>query len=641
MADLLLINGERVDMPVTDQAGISIAVNDLSDMGSRQGSFTPTVKLPKTDNNIRIFESCFSSVSASRLPYTKNRADYFSGGTQLIADGVAVVQDAGKEINLNIFSSNATFFQLIDGKKLSELDLSAFDLIWNHSNVVACYGNNQTPLTALISDGNLTGEDREINTKKMFFHVYLSDIINAIITDAGFTKSGSIFSDANYLNKILTFSYEYPRQGFAEMEESATRLYGKNDAYTVLQSSSMKMVYIDASSPLGYDANSNYNTTTGVYTVPHGGRINVKGHQVVDDVWDGSPSVFTTFMKLYVNGVEAASYAGINSTTVFENDTNYIDWSLQAEVEAGDTVEIYFSWSQPFGNHHNFGLLDTSDSGSRSWIQFDLDEELLWGNLWHISRNLPDWTQKDVLKMFVAIFGQSFQVDDFSKEIKFFTIDEVIENKGSQYSHDWSAYYESGTATIKFHSTYSKVNDCVFTKDDTVAEFTGDSSFDVSDETLKERGEAIKIPVSPSQNVRRMRGIFMAEVLRLDNEGNTVTPKPRLLSFINTPFPPPNTNDFVRLYEDGTANTNDFFTANVLLFDFGFTEILNGYYQGWLSVLNDYKAVQAVFLLPASAVAGFDFSYPVYVKGLSSWFYVNLIENYKSGKKCKVELIQV
>jgi hypothetical protein len=138
-----------------------------------------------------------------------------------------------------------------------------------------------------------------------------------------------------------------------------------------------------------------------------------------------------------------------------------------------------------------------------------------------------------------------------------------------------------------------------------------------------------------------MRGLTMAQVLRVDVDGKEITPKPRILKFVNSAFPLPNTNDYLRIYEDGTATANDFFTSYAGIFDYDLYRILEDYYGGWVNVLNDYKDVSAQFLLPSTVVANLNFSYPVYVHQLSSWFFLNKIENYKQGKLCKLELQKI
>ena len=239
MADLLYINGERVDMSESTQAGVTLAVNDLGDMSSRQGSFSSTIKLPVTDNNRRVLENIHSIVSGSSLPYTKARADYYTGSTQLIGDGVATIQEVGKTIDINLFSSNSSFFNAIDGLKLSDLDLSLYDLLWDHSGVVAAYGNSQSPITLLIDDGTLSDTARTINTKTMFFNAYLKDLMSTMFADSGYTYSGEIFSDANYLKQVLMFSLDHPRQGLTEIEQSKTKVYGRNGVNTNAQSGSL------------------------------------------------------------------------------------------------------------------------------------------------------------------------------------------------------------------------------------------------------------------------------------------------------------------------------------------------------------------------------------------------------------------
>lgn len=251
-------------------------------------------------------------------------------------------------------------------------------------------------------------------------------------------------------------------------------------------------------------------------------------------------------------------------------------------------------------------------------------------------------SQKDFLKMFCQLYGQSFETDEFSSIITFFNLDEVIALRGLDGSLDWSDYLDVGSHSIKYHSTYAKTNECIFSKDDEVTEFLGDSSFAIDDDTLKEKGTAIKVPVAASDTVSRLQGIEMAEVLRFDIDDKPVTPKPRILRRVNTPLNPSGlTENYVRIIEAGTANQNDFYSSSVGLFTHSFSYTLNRYYTGWIDTLNDYKVVTCNMLIPPSVMQSFSFTKPVYLKQLNSWFYVNKIENYKSSKLCKVELQRI
>lgn len=640
MPDLLLINGYRVDLKDDDQAGFTKAANDLGDMQSRQGSYSYTIRLPKSDNNRNILENAHVLTSATRLPYQKLRCDYYADGVQLIGDGVGVIQDAGQEFNLNIYSSNAGLFQLIDGKKLEELDLSAFDLTWEHSNIVACYGNSITPVTMLIDDGTLSETAREIDSKKMYFHAYLHDIFKQILADAGYTYSGSLFTDLKYTKAVFPFVNEYPRQGLTEINNSSASASEVIEVYGVGTTVELNVICTDDSVD-GFDTGSNYDNVTGEYTVPYAGRVKVSGHFVTDAIWSGVVTSLNADVIVKKNGVVASTIDAYTSSTVNANDNNFTDFETLIDCQAGDVLSVHFKYTQ-LTSQFNIGLkLGGNTTGGETFISFILDEELLWGGEWHIARNLPDMTQKDFFKMVCNLFGQSFYVDDFAKNVNFFTIDEVIESKGAFGAQDWSEYYDSGSHSVKFHSRFAKSNDCVFTEDDEVPKFTGDGKFTVDDATLSERSQAFKLPVAASIEVKRLRGIDMAQVLRVDVDGNDITPKPRILRFTSQPFPAPSVNDYVRIQESGTGNINDFFTAYTGRFDYNLNTIIEEYYQGWIQVLNDYKAVTAMFKLPAYVVTNLDFAQAVYVRELSSWFYVNKIENYKSGKKCKVELQQV
>ena len=78
MADRLYIEGNRVDLYEGDQAGMNFAVNNLGDMTDREGGFSYSLKIPKTDNNISIFGYTNSLSSNTRKAFEKIACQYYS-----------------------------------------------------------------------------------------------------------------------------------------------------------------------------------------------------------------------------------------------------------------------------------------------------------------------------------------------------------------------------------------------------------------------------------------------------------------------------------------------------------------------------------------------------------------------------------
>lgn len=643
--DRLIVNGVDVDLYDKDQAGINLGVNNLGDLTDRDGGYSQTLKVPKTDKNLATFGYSHSLVSNSEDVYTKLECQYYSGGVQLIGQGYAVVNDVGVDFNLTLFSGNTSLFSKIEGLKLSDLDLSDYDLIWDFDGVASMYGNTASPMTLLLDNGNVEYNSREIETSEMYFHLFFSTILDQIFIDAGFEKDGAIFSELDYTQMIFPFVNEYPKQGLVEIEESMTKAV--NTTTEILTPaptgtfSDVDLTFAD-DSVRGYDVNDNYDTVTGVYTAPHLGRVKIKSHLViyVNDMIGGVTGTLV-YIKIMVNGVQVTTSETLLHEQALNNDNNYLDFELEVDVNAGDEIQLTAVTYNPIGHPVGYfvGIVTGDDStNGRSYFQFDLDDELLWGGMWRANRNLPDMAQKDFLKMFCQIFGQSFETDEFSAMVSFFNIDEVIARKGLDESFDYSDYFDVGSENIKYHSTYAKINECKFAKDDNVTEFYGDGSFAIGDETLKEKMTAIQLPVASSLTVSRMLGIEMGQLLRFDIDGKEVTPKPRILKRVSTPL---TSTNYIRLVEDGTANVQDFFSSITGLFLYDFNYLLSTYYVGWIEVLNDYKLVGCNVLVPSSKVQQFTFKYPVYIARLSSWFYVNKIENYKNGKLCKLELQRI
>jgi hypothetical protein len=355
-----------------------------------------------------------------------------------------------------------------------------------------------SPTTVLLDDGRVSETVREINSKEMYFHLFFSTILDAIFTGAGYVKSGDIFSNLDYTKALFPFVNEYPKQGLVEMDESKSKAVCTTTINIPFPGTTITPLNFADDTLEGFDVNGNYDPITGEYTVPHAAKVRVSGHVVAFGTRSGAGTLVARIL-IQKNGVDEYFGEVVNNTNFIINSNHYFDWMAEIECEAGDVLTVNFLLAD-VSNVYTWDIITGgSSTGGKSFINFEISDELVWTGMWRMARNLPDMSQKDFFKMFCQLFGQMFQVDEITRVVNFFIVDEVINNKGvTGKSVDLSPYFDWGSEMIKFHSSYAKANEMKFIKDDNVTEFYGDAIFYLDDETLKEKQVAVSLPVASS-----------------------------------------------------------------------------------------------------------------------------------------------
>ena len=210
---LIYIDGQLADLSPGTIIAQTVQAFEVGRFGSVRANYTNRIRLPKTANNKRIFGHADMIQSETTKPYRKLPARVVQNGIEVIRTGVAVIKEAESTFNLNIFSGPFDFFDVIGEEFINSLDYSTYDALgkWSPSvadglraateGVVAPviqYGVNLRESAGSIYN-TMTVLGIEYSLPSFYYHT----IIDKIITEAGYTYQGDIFSDTRYLNLIV------------------------------------------------------------------------------------------------------------------------------------------------------------------------------------------------------------------------------------------------------------------------------------------------------------------------------------------------------------------------------------------------------------------------------------------------------
>jgi hypothetical protein len=669
LIDRLFLNGMECDLSPSTVIALNFQINDLAELKDRQGNFSNQFKIPMTANNRAILEDAELLQSGTDRPYRKLPARVSKNNIDVVPIGFAIVESSEKTYNVTVFSGITYFFSLIANKQLHELDLSAYDHIFNWANIIASRSNTDGYKYSLIYYGQPVMGDVK-NLRPLFF---IQTLIDKIFSEAGFTKTGNIWSDSNYQKQLLSLFNESDIEGFYDYESRWSHNNWLHDIPSAVPPTPLTLpisYFIGASGEewtcrlrIRFDTPS-WNTGTSYL------KIYAYAHST--DFFGSS-----TFNLMWTS--PAALGVGIHDVDVSVNiaalpDTQFIEFYIEGN-DTGLGHPAYFGWiegkrSTDAYNVFKVGIkYDAVAQGffplqpyrsivigtyKKDSLEYDADEVV-------IARQLQDlMTQKDLIKIVANQHGLFFKQDPYVNNVKAFSIKDIVNN--IPYAVDWTdkLHMDKDTWKVEYRfGKYGKKNYMKYTRDDddieTISYKTlGQGVFTIDDETLDDEVTIIQLPVAASKDIQLVTDpkYWFPRVYKKDDSGTLFKRAnvARVLEDDTRTLPGIDTWHF----SDGTNNLVTavdipfcYFQLNgQRLFNLGFDDSLLINYEGLIELLQKAKKFTAFYKLTEIDIQNLNQEIPVYLTQLSSYYYQNKVLNYTGYAGAnkgltKVELIKI
>ena len=126
----------KVDMFGSETIPLTFQANDPLKPTSFQAGYSTNFLVPFTNNNINIFGFSNNINSTSNVPYTVSGFSVFSNGIEIEPQAIVQVQKVvtnlrGREgFEINLLFGSKSFFDTIKGKSLRDLDMSAYNHLY-------------------------------------------------------------------------------------------------------------------------------------------------------------------------------------------------------------------------------------------------------------------------------------------------------------------------------------------------------------------------------------------------------------------------------------------------------------------------------------------------------------------------------
>lgn len=573
----LYINNKRIDL-LKNSIYRTFQINDFREVTNRQSNFSNSIKLPKTNNNVKALNLLGLTGIKNTLPYSDIAIKYVVNGIELISKGKGIIKKTDDFFNLVIYDGNISMTDILSDLTLSDLDFSNYNHNLNYTSFFNSFTNTSGYIYA-------TDNDNIVNIGSTIPSFYIHSLFLMIFEQKGFTITGDIFNNSDFLSRITTMKCGFEQTLTTVLTNSYTNYNNQNRGQTFGAPTTGEVLV------------ETFNVTaTGSYKISFNGNIDV--------------TFGTALIRIKLNNSSRKDILIIDPS---------IDDTYHIYAELNDDIQIFIEYTTEFD-----GGIDRYTLTENFTTNIDLDSSYFSIDF---SEIIGDTKQIDFVKDVMQRFNLSYRILQNKKEIQFITSNQLLSSV--QDSEDWSDKFIK-KIDEEYFSNYAQENKFLYKYDNSEDTFA-DGVLAISN---------INLPVSKTiltsifKASKKINGVYQLNYWNDKSEPNNdglrifkIDLNVRTFSF--------------RLKEE----YDNLMSINTTVADMQFNGIsyqdeINNNYTKFKSVLNDFKIMLVYVYLNEIDIHKIDFFKLKHFKQLGRYFYLNKIDKYVPGKKVKVELIQ-
>lgn len=688
----LYINGFLIDLYSADVEPIatSYQISDIAEFQDIRANFSNTFSVPKTENNISRLGNSDLITTNSYVAYRKNPTRYLSNGIDILDNGFSIIEDAGDNFSISTFSGNFDFFSQLADKKISDLDCSELDHVYNLVEVASINSYNENIVFPLVQLGAYENNGVVDITWQMpaLKHIYL---MRKIFEGTTWGFTGEIFVTEKYSKLILELLASDVVDS-QEVLDSRSAKIGNNTFTLPYRNSIDKYFSLLAKDRFDVITTPNFDSTAGFFD-----RSNDIAYRYVaqkEVIVDIEFNLFFDYNKLTPLSIwKNSSIPNLEGGTVIYRSTavvplgqNYFDDTVSGiRLKPGETLVIL---TQGIFKTYDNSIYFTDGSiisqpFNKSYIKFSATKTSTIGGTLNYNALLPEIKQSDFIKNFCNLYGIQIQPNFKTNKIEFSQHKSISANPNIK---DLSDKLDTLiTPKIKFRrqeygqqtwlrwgqeNEDKKIGDGFFNIDDNVLElskdmfvldFNSSSQYQINDKNgflfngvEIPRYKQIDAPNYNSQTTFNQGDLtlfnnFVYEYTYIDPTTGVV---PTNILFWRV-YPYRFDNNFdssnrLLYYKkigsfdiiDGLGGKYEsiqwpvaYFANASEPFDLDFTNIITREYAPFVRMMQQYKEVNAFIRLSEIDIQNLDFFTLYYIESLGNTFYLMLVDEYQSDEQ--------
>ena len=440
------------DLDLTNFNDFPLAINkgivNLDNLQARTGTFTKSFKVPNTKNNSNLLSSVDNINSRKDFRDSLNKKPcVILVNNNPIEQGFVQVSKVYNGFELDSFElvfygNNIDWVKGAAEKKIQDLTFRNSPEVYNEANIKLANENTYTTYDHAYPFIDRSGDT---SYKPVY---YLRNIIITGLNSLGFNVESSFLDDSKINKLVCDFDIDF-RVTDADFEDTKTTV--KRSTNQLIPINSDRRIIFDS---VETDSNSNFNTTTGVYTVPQTGRYKI---EVICNL-----DVLGGRVKIVKNGTSLTSIGG---GTVLEDDNAFskrtgggsiIAIPLEESLQAGDEISVYINsslFSDGLASTYN---VEPNSGDERTNFNIYRKQEIEEGDTYNIAEVIPkEITLLNVINDFSRMFNIYFWTDIKSKTVYLEPRDTFF--KAESESLDWSNKLDiSNDYEVDYVSSYKR-----------------------------------------------------------------------------------------------------------------------------------------------------------------------------------------
>ena len=221
MISEIFIENKKVDLSDGLSNLLTLAIDDIKDIGSRNTTFSKTIILPGTAINNSLFGHIFDVTAMNTYnPALPNQGYNFNASKQAavvifqnhiqVAKGIVrllkiVINDNIPEYEVAVFGELGGLVNAIGNGKLQDLDFSEYDHIYNTTNITGSWDNvtGGNVFYPLADYGNVSVNKVDYDIKAFRPALYVKEYIEKMFEDAGYSFESDIMETDRFKSLII------------------------------------------------------------------------------------------------------------------------------------------------------------------------------------------------------------------------------------------------------------------------------------------------------------------------------------------------------------------------------------------------------------------------------------------------------
>ena len=367
----IYIEDNKLDLLQDISTEFTYTIDDITDFGTKNTSFSKTISLSGTARNNQIFGFVFDIGNANEFDETKPNVNYnfnasksakciiyidkvqiFKGTLRILE---IVVDKETIEYQCSVFGELGGLMNTIGNKKLEDLDFSAYDHVYNTTNITASWdaARGEGYYYPLIDYGNVSTNKVDFQYTTFRPAIYIKEYIDKMFENIDYTYECDFFSTDYFKRLVIPHNQKQLTKTTSDLNNalltapqevlniSFVRFTTVTGSGLVPSSANSKFTYTGATSfNLKFDYNFTGTSQEGTFSILKNG-ITVYSEFFTDDFFIGGTFEILMIQNDYIQFRFAndADNKNDNPVTINDGDVSFNSISLiPVALSIGDNL---------------------------------------------------------------------------------------------------------------------------------------------------------------------------------------------------------------------------------------------------------------------------------------------------------------